>query len=257
MSRFVVYVGFFDVEVRVNVGRAIRYRMVNDVTISALNTMLFRIVISQMYCNARISIMDLSFFQSKILTLYDCHCPVKNKTISYKDDLKPWIDYDVKVKMKKRQNYHVLWKLGRMSRQAYCRYRNMVTSEIRNKKVLYYKTRFIELKNTMRATWKLINEVIKPGCHGKFNELKLRHGGFVVTEAQTVATLFNQYFSTIGSKVGNSIGNTSVDVRQYLLGDFVDSFFFHPVSSECVNKIIFSLKNKSCNLNEIPMLSRN
>lgn len=62
------------------------------------------------------------------MNLYNENCPVKTKTISYKDDLKPWIDRETKQKIKKRQSYFLLYKKGRMGREVYNRYRNMVTS---------------------------------------------------------------------------------------------------------------------------------
>ena len=236
-----------------NHSRIVKYRMLNDLSISAL----FEAVRGCDFTDVtNCSEIDEGFelFELKLMSLYDACCPVKTKNVSYKDDIKPWIDFDTKTKIKKRQNYHVLWRLGRMSGEAYRRYRNMVTSEIRTKKISYYNARFHELKSNLKATWNLINDIIRPGFREREVDWRLTHGGSVVTEYGAVARLFNDYFSSIGSQINCSVGNSVVDYRQYLKGNFINSFFFHPVSPDHIYRIISSLKNKSCDVNVIPTL---
>ena len=90
------------------------------------------------------------------------HCPIKSRYISYKDDIKPWIDHETKEKIKKRQNNFLLYRRGLMSREEYNRHRNTVTALIRNKRRDYYANKFTELKDNLKGTWKLINSVFKP-----------------------------------------------------------------------------------------------
>jgi len=248
----VVYDNFFSPTVPGNCYRLISYRQFNDGNISSL----YHAVEGFDFSNVLSSnCVDGGFelFNAELFALYDRCIPVKVKSVSYKDDIKPWIDRDTKIKIRRRQNYYVLFKMGRMTRQAYCRYRNMVTSEIRNKRKLYYSSKFLNLKNNLRGTWRLINEVIKPNVDKNTNNFKLFHDGSTVTNSQEVATVFNNYFSTIGSSIADLSGRADANYRQYLSGDFVNSFYFSPVSEISVCKIISSLKNKSCHLNEIPI----
>ena len=46
----------------------------------------------------------------------------------------------------------------------------MVTAVMRKKKLDYYYIKFTDLKNNLRATWNLINEVIKPNCQRTASE---------------------------------------------------------------------------------------
>ena len=68
---------------------------------------------------------------SKILEYYNKHCPIKVKKISKKDIKKPWIDRNMNKLIKRRQNLLILKKIGKISPNAYSRYRNFVTSTLR------------------------------------------------------------------------------------------------------------------------------
>ena len=241
---------FFNKEVPEVGSKIVRCRVLTKRTISAFYNATMNSNFSDVF---ECTNVDDGFetFYFRLLSLYDTHCPVITKHVSYKDDIKPWIDYDVKMKIKKRHNYHVLQRVGKMSREAYCRYRNMVTSEIRKKKMQYYNSKFSNFRNNLRETWKTINEVIKPNSGIKNFDFKLLNEGTVVTNANKVSTLFNKYFTSIGPSIGLSAGNPQANYRRFLTGNYVSSFFFYPVSSETVNTIINNLKNKSYSLKEI------
>ena len=68
------------------------------------------------------------------MILIPIYCSVVENTVSYENYRKPWIDSQLLDRIKKRTNYHILYKGGKISRNTYCRFRNMVKSEIRSKK---------------------------------------------------------------------------------------------------------------------------
>ena len=81
----------------------------------------------------------------KILTSYNNCCPIKNKTNSHKDTIKPWINPSIKALIKKRQNLFMLHRQNKISTVAYNRFRNLVTSKIRTAKKTYYQNLFNDI----------------------------------------------------------------------------------------------------------------
>ena len=74
---------------------------------------------------------SINDFQNTLLHDYNIKKRIKSKTISAKNDFKPWIDQSMKNQMKTRQNYSLLWKHGKMSKSEYNLHRNSVTISIR------------------------------------------------------------------------------------------------------------------------------
>lgn len=144
--------------------KLITYRLLNNFTISNFyNSINFHDFSSIVQCDEVDS--GIAMLDCAIMHYFNIHRPVITKTVSYKNFLKPWIDGDTRAKIKKRSNYYILYKLGRMSRSEFNRYRNMVTSEIRTKKKLYYERKLREFGSDMRKSWRLINQLIN--CNGK------------------------------------------------------------------------------------------
>ena len=154
---FIMYHNYFDVNVSSKL-TTIRSRCVNSYTLNQLyNTMLNENLIDYHSTNLD---EHIELLHSKLLqNFYSC-CPIKTKTISPKDKLKPWIDSNLKILMKRRQNFFNLYKQNLVSKQFYNYYRNMVTKKIRISKQRYYEELFIKLKNNIRKTWNVINSII-------------------------------------------------------------------------------------------------
>ena len=126
-------------------------------------------------------------------------------------------------------------------------------AKIRCAKRLYYRTKFDSFKNDTRSTWKCINNLIGKGT--KVNRVieKLNVNGVIVEDAVKIADAFNQYFSSIGVNIANSIQNSNNHPMDYMSGTFLNSFVFFPVTSRDVENVIKSLKNKSCNVDALPV----
>ena len=186
-----------------------------------------------------------------LMNFYDLHCPIKSRTISYKDDIKPWIDYETKELIRKRQNYFLLYKRNLISRVQYNRYRNRVTAVIRHKRSAYYANKFIKLKGNMGDTWKLINSLFKSGVTR--NKIKLVVGDNEVTNVKQVVDHLNNYFCAIGGSITNSFPFNPNSHSSYLSGNYINSFFFTPVTVYDINKVVLSLKNKACQIDVLPV----
>ena len=197
---------------------------------------------------------SISHFDNIIMHYYNHHCPVKTKTISYKNLSKPWVDAETRLKIKKRSNYYILFKMGKLSSIQFKRYRNLVTKEIRDKKKSYFEKKFLDYKSDMKRTWNLLNNLIKGGtANNKVNICLTDVNGNRVTDPISVANKFNEFFSSIGEQINTNFPDQPDGHREYLSGNFIGSFFVSPVSPICIHKIIMSLKSKPCNISCFPV----
>ena len=230
----------------------IKYRVINEVTIenylSELSSFDFYDFLP------RDSIDDAMFlFDDIIFTLYNKHCPIKSKTVSGRSYNKPWICGEILENIKKRQNLYLLYRMNKVSHLAYKRYSNYVTAIIRRSKRNYYIGRFSQFKCDIKRTWNTINSLLGKSMKRSIviNEMKI--DGEVSMDNLKIANSLNDYFSSIASEVDNSIPVGVGSSMSYLTGQFLNSFVFSPVTANDVNATILSLKNKSCDVQSVPV----
>lgn len=231
----------------------LRYRQINDET---LNTLYSSLVDFDFGVILGLNDVNDAFvkFNDEIMKFYNLHCPILNKTVSYKALTKPWIDGEVRDELRRKDNFLKLWRSGRMSDATYKRLRNNLTKMIRTKKKLYYDNRFNEIKGDIKRTWALINSVIKPGTGNKRGFIsKLNVHNELITSSIGIADAMNDHFSTVGSRIAASFQSSS-DHGEFLQGGYPNSFFLPPVSVLDVQTHIGSLRNKKCSVDTLPAL---
>jgi hypothetical protein len=228
----------------------IKYRLINDTTIGnlydRLNQYDFTAIRGENDCD--IAIKQLT---SIVDECYKSCCPLKTKTVSPKDITKPWITANIKSEMKRRDNYYSLYLQGKMQKATYAQTRNRITGLIRSSKRTYYENKFSEYKKDLKRTWKVINNILRPHTNKNNQSIKkLIIANNEYLEDQDKANILNNYFVKIGKNIADSINTNEDDHLVYLSNnDFVNSFYFSPVTPQDVTSIIMSLKNKSCNIN--------
>ena len=190
--------------------------------------------------------------------IYECYnkaCPIKTKNISYKDQTKPWINHDIKNQLKKRQAMFALYKSNRISKISYTRIRNQVTSLIRTAKREYYRNKFQDSKNDVRKTWNIINSILKPHSDKKnLGITSIVSNNEIYVEKNQIASIFNEYFSSIGSKISDSIPvDPDITPSQFMSSISIqNSFVFHPIFTHDVKSVILNLKNSSSSVKTYP-----
>jgi len=169
--------------------------------------------------------------------------------------MKPWMSRNLVDIIKKRTNYHILWKNGKIGQDFYRRYRNMVTGEIRRKRADYYTNLFDSIRGNIGSVWKHINKLVRPTVSEKTNGgIRLKLDDTLHEDSHYLAERMNEYFSTIGSNINNSFdGSVGRDFHSYLGGSSVNSLFLNPVTEAEVRDVIMSLKSKSINLDSVPV----
>ena len=236
-----------------NVDSYMKYRLINDFTIETLCNTLENINFA--YCsNDQHNVSDIfSRFYEEIFSTYSDACPIKTKLRSFKRLRKPWISHDLLLLIKKRQAYFILYKKGRISKEFFTNFRNSLTSQLRDAKKNYFNEKFNECRNSARKTWSLINNILRPDVSDR-NISEIKFGGQVITDSKSMAEIFNNYFSSVGKNIADSIPSTG-DHLKFMSGNFNNSFFVDPTNAQEVFSIISNLKPKSCNsIHEIPVL---
>jgi len=231
-----------------------QYRVINEVSLNNLYNSLasynWQHIINEENVNDQVNALH-----NVILNEYNEHCPIKKKTVSPKSATHPWITPDIISNMKKRQAYLALYRKNRITKQFYNKFRNFVTAQIRKSKKDYYNQLFEKYKTDLKATWREINQLIRPNSNNKAKSTiqKVLFNDKIITDEFEIADTFNTFFSNIGKNIAQTHNSSVSDHNSYLIGDYPHSFFFAPVTVKDVETCITSLKNKSTNINKLPV----
>ena len=231
----------------------IKYRLINEITLQNLHNELepcdFSTIIDPNNCS--LSIQNLT---DVLDTAFKNCCPLKIKTVSYKDIKKPWITKEIIKLIKQRQNNYVLYSKNLITKKEYSKFRNYVTMKIRKAKIEYYDHKFKSIKNDIKQTWRAINNVINPKANKITAVKKISENNVTYVNPKEISNLFNNFFVNIGRKIAESVERNPQDHLQFLNHvNQPQSFFFQPVSPTEVGNIINSLKNKSSDINTMPI----
>ena len=128
--------------------------------------------------------------------------------------------------------------------------RNQLTSDLRNAEIRYYSKQLELNKRDLTQSWKILKTIIGKGIHKTAQKISFCINGNTVTESESIANEFNEFFTTIGSKLSSTISCTVnpmsyVDIREH-------SIYIAPTTTTEIKQIIISLKNSSPGWDEIP-----
>ena len=82
--------------------------------------------------------------------LYNKYFPIMSKTLTHKEEKNPWINDDLISKIKIRDKLHKLSAKKRIDSKIYKDYRNLLTSEIRKAKSIYYESEFKKASSNIK-----------------------------------------------------------------------------------------------------------
>ena len=92
--------------------------------------------------------------------------------------------------------------------------RNLVNSEIKSAKPLYYTNALHEYKNDLKKTCSVINDLTSRKRHNsQINEISIN--GSLITDPDELSNEFNEHFVTIGSKLADTIVHND-NTRSYM-----------------------------------------
>ncbi|XP_057296255.1 uncharacterized protein LOC130625211 [Hydractinia symbiolongicarpus] len=186
-------------------------------------------------------------FKSRIHEIINIHVPLKE--ISIRGKSCPWLSGEIKTKMRERD--HFLRKARKYNNsfdwESYKRIRNKVTTLIRQSKKKYHQNLFTENVNDSKTFWNEIKKVypVKPK-KGVSNVIDV--DGCLISNKSRIAGCFCKFFSSIGSKLANTI--TSIGDRRWMyyessklsLNKNMSVFKFNAVTPDLLKKRLKKLK---------------
>ena len=105
------------------------------------------------------------------------------------------------------------------------------------------------LRNNLRATWSVINSIVKGSKTNNSSHIKeLNINGLTLKEPPMICDALNEYFVKIGKNINDSVPQVNINFERYITGSYCGSMFFRPVSVSFVNNLVMSLKNKPADI---------
>ena len=184
-----------------------------------------------------------------VTQIIDKHAPMKQASQSMMKQLsKPWFSNglikSIKVKQKLYHTHFLSKDPFKIS--IYKSYSNALNKLKTKAKNNYYNQQFLQCKNNLKTTWKLIGTLIKRKSKGHIHPTRIKRNNKMFTNPSDIAEQFNQHFINVGPNLANLIPSTNDDPTKYITNSPTSSFFMSPVTEEYVCQLFSELNvNKS------------
>jgi hypothetical protein len=194
----------------------------------------------------------MNVFHSKISKLYDECFPLTPLKRHYSSK-KPWLSVGLKQSIKiKNHLYKCFLKDPTPNKEEqYKIYRNKLHHLLRRAERDHYENIININKNNLKKTWSVMKNIINKKRQTSFPDYFISNNT-KITEKYDIATHFNNFFVNIGSTLANAIPPGNQSALSYLKGNYPQTLFLNPVSS---NELIITLKqlktNSSCGWDDI------
>ena len=183
--------------------------------------------------------------------IFNYFLPIKTKTIGLKRLKSPWITEELLTCIKKKHRFFSLMKRGRLNKDFYNRYKNMLTYVIRKSKQRYYQNSFTDSKNDPRKMWKTIHNFMNQDKISSIEGIRLPNND-VVTEPVDVAHALNESFVNCAINLQNLLPDTHGLQQFDNFPSNDNSIFLNPTNCVEVINIINSFENKNNSINDFP-----
>ena len=166
----------------------------------------------------------------------------ENKTIS-----KPWITRGIKTSIKKRDKLykHIIKAKNKQQKsikhESYKKYRNKKIELIRQSKQTYYQSYFEQNKKDSKTIWQGIHEIISSRKNKNNSNVSAIISDNNVTDPIEIAQNFNNFFTSIGTKLQKKIPPTKKNFTDYLKKPNSENFIIAPTSSDEISDLIHNL----------------
>ena len=228
----------------------IKFRLINERTLhnfySSLSRCNFDNIVNHENLDSAFDNLD-----NILLDHLNQFCPIISKRINKKDREKPWVNSFVKRLFAIRQNKYRDYREGNLSFEEFKGYRNFVNRQNTLARKHYFTNLLNNIKHNMKKTWNVLNKIVKPNSgRSKPYVKKILLEDQIFEDDLEISNLFNQHFSTVGSKISSSFADTEHTISSNV--NISNSFFFRDISPEDVSRIIIGLRNKSCGIHSYP-----
>lgn len=175
--------------------------------------------------------------------IYEKHSSLKPRT--KKDDLFPWVNYEIKVHIAEKKNLYQRWRKNKSNLILYETYktkRNEVTNMIKKQRRIFIFKKLRDAKGDVKKTWRVLNFILDKK-EREPNEAILSKN-FETHDFVQLANTFNNNFKTQIKKLkeDNTGPSFSLDFCDHELQNTVTSLHIKPPSIIEISKIIDNLR---------------
>ena len=170
-----------------------------------------------------------------------------------KHKIAPWMTYGILQSINKKDALHA--KLLKMNPRSPSydeiadklkKYTSILQTCRRRAKADYYKKDFEKRKDSIKDTWKGINNILNRKDKNSQFPTHLVVDGKIISDDQDIAEAFNNFFINIGPALSNAIKvPANKSYKDYIKEKIHSRFHFETVSTNKVTKIIEKMKPKT------------
>ena len=245
-DHFPVYVSIPEIKLGTSPNKVIDHRLITENSKRKFRQALIRSNLLIYHTDAK---EEFSHFNIIFNELYNKYFPVYKKTITHKDETKPWITDILINQMKIRDKLYKLAIRKRISMQIYKDFRNKLNKHIKNAKATYYDNEFKNSSNNIKKTWTTINSVIRKNKNNTEIEIVDDNGSKVPKSG--VPNSFVDYFTNIATNLTSQLPNSPINPTQFLSNRIVNAFVFLPTNNYEIEDIIKDLKDNGSGLHKV------
>ena len=152
---------------------------------------------------------------------------------------KPWFTKGLAKSAKKK---NMLYKCflnnpNSSNENVYKSYKNKFTHSLRVAKRLYYEKQIEKLKSNVKATWKVLNEILNRNKGRRGLPSVFRADSHDVSNPKEIANLFCKYFTNIGPNLASKIPASEKSHSSFLPPKLLNSIFLEVASEEEIIEI--------------------
>ena len=125
----------------------------------------------------------------------------------------------------------------------YKMYRNLYNRLIRIAKAAYSE-QIEQHRGNISKTWKILNKLLGKN-HEMSNPQNFNINNIQTEDKSKISNAFCSYFTDIGKQCASSVGTSSKQFHEYLIGNCPKSLFLHPTDKLDIIRIINELKPKN------------
>ena len=186
-----------------------------------------------------------TMFFKTLSDIYNKCFPLRKVKSTYYNR-KPWLTENLKESIKHKNKLYAKFKKypSFFNESTYLIYQQVLQKTLRFAERDYYDSKFLQYKNDLVKSWKILKQVINRRKKSKTTS-KFLIGSKIVTDNKEIAESFNKFYVNIGASLASKIPETDADPINYVRNRVSRCIELTPVSESEIQKILKNLKNSS------------
>ena len=160
---------------------------------------------------------------------------------------KLWLTEDLKTSIKHKNKLYFLWKEipTHQKDKEYKQYKSQLSKELVNAERNYYHDILEKHKGNMKKFWQVTRTLINKNASKPVQSI-FKHNGIMVEDGNLIAEHFNDFFVNVGPSTASKIPKSNISPQSYLKGNYINSFYTNPVTSDELEKLLQNIKDSAC-----------